>query len=39
MCTIALQRYNETTTATTCISTNAYLQLTVDSLLIEDIGK
>ena len=24
MCTIALQRYNETTTATTCISTNAY---------------
>ena len=24
MCTIALQRYNLTTTATTCISTNAY---------------
>ena len=26
MCTIALQRYNETTTATTCISTNAYAE-------------
>ena len=24
LCTIAMQRYNETTTATTCISTNAY---------------
>ena len=28
MCTIALQRYNETTTVTTCISMNAYVHQT-----------
>ena len=37
MCTIALQRYNDTTTATTCISTNAYVHQTFLSILPSSI--